>query len=403
MKQALPIAMILAAAPALLGGICRAQSADTFQPAATNVPGAEYPKIDADSRIEFRVKAPDAKTVEVNVGAVPNFPMVKGDDGYWTVTTPPIVPGFHYYYLIIDGVTVDDPASRAYYGVGKDSTGIEVPEKGVDFYQMKDVPHGDVREHWYLSKTTGTWRRVFIYTPPDYDKDTKTRYPVLYLQHGGGEDETGWIKQGHANLIEDNLLAAGKCRPFLIVMSNGYATKAGAQPVPMPPFPGAPPPAPGAPPRIGLPSALPDEFLDDIIPMIDATYRTIPNRDNRGMAGLSMGSMQTLQITTAHLDTFSYIGAFSGAGFGSTDIKTAYSGAFADPDAFNKKVNVFFVGIGTMEPDRMRSGVLSFHHALDQAGVKHVFYESPGTAHEWQTWRRDLHEFAPLLFQKAAN
>lgn len=180
--------------------------------------------------------------------------MVKGDDGIWMVTTGPIVPGFHYYYLNIDGVTVNDPATRAFYGVGKDSGGIEIPEKGVDFYQMEDVPHGEVREHWYHSKTTDTWRRVFVYTPPDYDKDTKSRYPVLYLQHGGGEDETGWIKQGHANLIMDNLIAAGKARPFLIVMSNGYASKAGAQPVMMTPFPGIPP-------RMGLPSALPEEFV----------------------------------------------------------------------------------------------------------------------------------------------
>lgn len=401
MKQALRIAMILATAPALLSGICRGQSADSFQPAATNVPNAEYPKIDADSRIEFRIKAPDAKTVEVKVGAIASIPLVRGDDGVWTVTTPPIVPGFHYYYLIIDGVTVNDPASRAFYGVGKDSTGIEVPEKGIDFYQVKDVPHGEVREHLYLSQTTGAWRRVFVYTPPNYDKDLKTRYPVLYLQHGSGEDETGWIRQGHANLILDNLIAAGKSKPFLIVMSNGYATKAGAVPVPMPPMPGMPAPAPGTPPRMGLPSALDAEFLNDIIPMIDATYRTIPNRDNRAMAGLSMGSMQTLMITTAHLDTFANIGAFSGAG--AMDLKTAYSGAFADAAAFNKKVHVLFVGIGTAEPDRMRTGVLGFHKALDEAGVKHVFYEAPGTAHEWQTWRKDLYEFAPLLFRNEAK
>lgn len=390
------IAVLLIAVPVLAIGQSWSQTTNNYQPAITNVPDADYPRIDAEGRVQFKIKAPDAKTIEVKVGAEPGVPLVKGDDGIWTVTTGPIVPGFHYYYLTIDGVTVNDPATRAFYGVGKDSGGIEVPEKGVDFYQMQDVPHGEVREHWYNSKTTGTWRRVFIYTPPDYDKDAKTRYPVLYLQHGGGEDETGWIRQGHANLIMDNLIAARKARPFLIVMSNGYAGKAGAKPVLMTPFPGAPP-------RMGIPSSLPEEFLDDIIPMIDAAYRTIPNRENRAMAGLSMGSMQTLQITTAHLDTFSDIGAFSGAGFGITDIKTAYSGAFADPATFNKKVNVFFVGIGTAEPERMRTGVLSFHKALEQAGVKHIFYESPGTAHEWQTWRRDLHEFAPLLFQKEAK
>jgi enterochelin esterase-like enzyme len=377
--------------PMVMCGTVWGQSEDTFQPATTNVPNAEYPRISADSRIEFRVKAPDAQKVEVKVGAVPSVPMVKGADGVWTVTTDPIVPGFHYYYLIIDGVTVDDPASYTYYGVGKDSSGIDVPERGADFYQIKDVPHGEVRERWYHSKTTDGWRHLLIYTPPDYDTNLKARYPVLYLQHGAGEDETGWIKQGHANFILDNLIASGKAKPMIIVMSNGYAYKPGATPQP------APPGAPGGP---RIPSALGDELLDNTIPLIDSTYRTIPDQAHRAMAGLSMGSMQTLQITTAHLDKFGYIGAFSGANLAGGDLKTAFSGAFADPAVFNKKVHVLFVGIGTAEADRMRTGVLAFHQALDQAGVKHVFYQSPGTAHEWQTWRKDLYEFAPALFQK---
>ena len=235
-----------------------------------------------------------------------------------------------------------------------------------------------------------------IYTPPDYETNLKARYPVLYLQHGSGEDETGWVKQGNANFILDNLIADGKAKPMIIVMSLGYATKAGAA---------APTPtAPGAPPASGprTPSALEDEFLNDTIPFIDATYRTLSDQTHRAMAGLSMGSAQTLQITTAHLDKFAYIGAFSGANFsgGAVDLKTAYSGAFADPAAFSKKVKVLFVGIGTAEPDRIRNGVLALHEALDKAGVKHIFYEAPGTAHEWQTWRKGLFQFAPVLFQK---
>jgi enterochelin esterase family protein len=388
-KQRIFLSMLLSVAAMLLCATCSAQSDDTFQPATTNVPNAQYPRIVADSRVEFRIKAPDAQKVQAQVGTLPAIDMVKGSDGVWTVTTPPVVPGFHYYYLTIDGVTVDDPASYTYYGVGKDSSGIDVPEHGVDFYLLKDVPHGEVRERWYHSRTTGTWRHLVIYTPPDYDSNPKARYPVLYLQHGSGEDETGWVKQGHANFILDNLIAAGKARPMIIVMSNGYATRAGA----VPPAGQAPGPR--------MPSGLEDEILNDTIPLIDSTYRTIPDQSHRAMAGLSMGSAQTLQITTAHLDKFAYIGAFSGANFGGgpIDLNTAYSGAFADPAAFSRKVKVLFVGIGTAEPDRIRSGVLTLHETLEKAQVKHIFYEAPGTAHEWQTWRKDLFQFAPVLFQ----
>jgi enterochelin esterase family protein len=386
-RQMILTFMLLTCSSTLVAPISLAQGQDAFLPAGTNVMNAEYPRIGADSRVEFRIKAPDAQKVEVKVGAAPTVPMVKGADGVWTVTTGPVVPGFHYYYLTIDGVTVSDPASHAFYGVGKDSSGIDVPEPGVDFYSVKEVPHGEVRDKWYHSKTTGTWRHLVIYTPPDYDLNAKARYPVLYLQHGSGEDETGWVKQGHANFILDNLIAAGKVKPMIIVMSNGYAVKVGS----------TEPAAPSVGPR--MPSGLDEELTKETMPLIDATYRTFQDRNHRGMAGLSMGSMQTLQITTAHLDKFAYIGAFSGANFGGEDIKTAYSRAFADPSDFNKRIKVLFVGIGTAEPDRMRTGVLSFHDQLDKGGIKHVFYQAPGTAHEWQTWRKDLYEFAPLIFQ----
>jgi len=390
MKMRTPLLPILLCTALLLPyNACTAQSTDNFQPAVTNVMNAGYPRISEDSRIEFQLKAPNAQTVAVQVGTYASVPLTKGADGIWSGTTGPIVPGFHYYYLIIDGVTVDDPASKTYFGVGKDSSGIDVPEKGVDFYTIKNVPHGAVREQWYHSKTTDSWRHVVIYTPPDYETNLKTRYPVLYLQHGSGEDETGWIHQGNANFILDNLIAEGKAKPMIIVMSNGYANKP------------QPPTAAPAQPGFRIPSALDDELLHDTIPLIDSTYRTIADQPHRAMAGLSMGSMQTLQITTAHLDTFGYIGAFSGAGFGASapDLKTAYNGAFADPAAFNKKIKGFFVGIGTDEPSRMRDGVLAFDKTLTDAGVKHIFYEAPGTAHEWQTWRKDLFQFAPVLFQ----
>jgi enterochelin esterase-like enzyme len=396
MKRALLFSLLAA-------GLCWGQAPDAAKPPVTNVPNAEYPRIDNDARIEFRIKAPEASKVQVKVGAIPAIDLVKGDDGVWSVTTPPIVPGFHYYYYTIDGVTVDDPASRTFYGVGKDSTGIEVPEKGADFYLIQDVPHGEVREHWYRSTVTGSWRRCFVYTPPGYDANVKTHYPVLYLQHGAGEDETGWIRQGHANFILDNLIAAGKAKPMLIVMDNGYAARLGAPPPPAPT--GA---APGGAAMLAsmrtMTAAFEDVMIQDLIPMIDKTYRTIPNRDHRAMAGLSMGGMQTFQITLSHLDTFSYIGGFSGAGAGfvfggnTLDPKTAYNGVLSDPAAFNKKVHLVWLGVGTAEPERMHTGLVSFNNFLEQAGVKHVFYESPGMAHEWQTWRRDLNLFAPLLF-----
>lgn len=388
-------------------GVCCCQGQGTFQPATTNVPNAEYPRIDADSRIEFRIKAPDAQKVKVQVGAVPAIDMIKDADGVWTVITPPIVPGFHYYYFNIDGVTVNDPASRAYFGVSKDSGGIEVPEKGVDFYHVRDVPHGEVREHWYHSSVTDTWRRVFVYTPPDYDKDLKTRYPVLYLQHGGGEDETGWIKQGHANFILDNLIAAGQAKPMLIVMSYGYAKRAGAADPNLGAVPFGSPAALKA--MQTLTAASEDDLVGNIIPMIDSNFRTNPDRDHRAMAGLSMGGMQTFQITLNHLDKLSYIGGFSGAGTGfvfgnnSFDQKTAFNGVFADAAAFNKKVNLLWLGVGTAEPERMHTGIVAFHEALVKAGIDVKFYESPGTAHEWLTWRRDLNLFAPLLFQKSVK
>jgi enterochelin esterase family protein len=378
------------------------QEVDTFRQASSNVPNAEYPRIDAESHIQFRLKAPDAAKVQVQVGALPAIDMVKGADGFWTVTTPPIVPGFHYYYFIIDGVTVNDPATRAFFGVNKDSGGIEVPEKGADFYQPKDVPHGEIREHLYHSSVTDSWRRIFIYTPPGYDKDATTRYPVLYLQHGGGEDETGWIRQGHANFILDNLIAQGKAKPMLIVMSYGYARRAGT-PVPEnAPF-GSPAFAKN---MMAQTAAFEEDLVKVVIPMIDSEFRTIADRDHRAMAGLSMGGMQTFQVTTDHLELFSYIGGFSGAGTGfifgdnKFDQKNAFNGVFANPADFNKRVRLLWLGIGTAEPEKMHAGIVALHDALVQAGIKVAFYESPGTAHEWQTWRRDLNIFAPLLFQQ---
>ncbi len=397
----LQTAMMVIALGASLG---YGQQQSDFKPAASNVLDAEYPKVDSNSRIQIRLKAPDASKVKLNFWSGPKVDMEKQADGFWTVTTPPMAPGLHYYTVNVDGAEVSDPASTAYFGGSKWASAVEVPEAGVDYYLPRDVPHGQVREVWYHSSVTGTWRDAFVYLPPDYDT-SKARYPVLYLQHGGGEDETGWIRQGKANFILDNLIASGDTKPMIIVMANGYASRAGyvAPDLTGKPF-GSPEMMKVMQERMG---AFEDDMTQALIPFVDKTYRTIADRDHRAMAGLSMGGMQTFQVTFDHLDMFSYIGGFSGAanvfamGNDKLDTKTAFHGAMADPAAFAKRVHLLWIGVGTEEPARMKSGLENLHAALDEGKVQHVFYESPGTNHEWQTWRRDLKDFAPRLFQPA--
>jgi enterochelin esterase-like enzyme len=356
------------------------------RPASSNVPRAEYPRVHADRRVTFRLKAPDAKRVQVQPGGADNglgkgpYDLKRGADGVWTATTPPAVPGFHYYWLVVDGVAVNDPGSETYFGYGRQTSGVEVPEKGVDFYDAKYVPHGEVRALWYHSKVTGKARRAFVYTPPGYDAAAGTRYPVLYLQHGAGEDERGWTTQGRANFILDNLIAARKAKPMIVVMDNGYADRVGRTA------------------RMFDFRGFEEVVTGELIPKIDATYRTLANRDHRALAGLSMGGMQALQIGLTHLDRFAYVGSFSGPAFGRFDVKTSCGGAFRDTAAFNKKVRLLWLGAGTAET-RFAAGVQSMHKALEGAGIRHVVFESQGTAHEWQTWRRSLHDFAPRLFR----
>jgi enterochelin esterase family protein len=387
----------------VLATACWAQESGTFQPASTNVWGAEYPRVDNAGRVQIRVKAPDATKVRLNLWSGPKMDMEKQADGFWTVTTLPLAPGLHYYTLIIDGAEVSDIGSHAFFGGGKDASAVEVPEPGSTYYFPQDVPHGAVREVWYNSKVTGTWRHALVYTPPNYDTQTSVRYPVLYLQHGGGEDETGWIRQGHANFILDNLLAAKSCKPMIIVTANGYARRAGQAPPDLSGKPFGSPEMMKA--MQDMAAAFEDDVTQALIPYIDANFRTLPDRDHRAMAGLSMGGMQTFQVTLNHLDLFSYIGGFSGAagplvlGDRKLDPKTDFHGVFADPAAFAKKVHLLWVGVGTKEPERMRAGLLRLHSSLEEAKIPHVFYESPDTDHEWQTWRRDLKDFAPRLFQ----
>ncbi len=360
--------------------------------ALPNIGSAAYPRIHPDSRVTFRLKAPDAKKVQVftnyGLGSGGPWDMNRGEDGFWTLTSPPVVPGFHYYGLIVDGVQINDPASDTFFGTGKPTSGIEIPEQRVDFYHPKDAPHGEVRSRWYKSEVTGQTRHILVYAPPEYDADPQRRYHVLYLQHGGGEDETGWSRQGHMNFILDNLIAAGQARPMIVVMEKGYAIRAGESA------------APAGRGRFDF-GAFGDVVIKDLIPMIDATYRTIPHRDQRAIAGLSMGAAQALQIGLTHLDTFSAVGAFSGGGRGGLDPKTAYGGVFADPAEFDKKVSLLYLHAGTVGLDEgIQKSAEALFNALEQSGIKNVvFRDAKGFAHEWQTWRYALHDFAPRLFQ----
>jgi len=376
----------------MAGALCWGQAASDCAPSTLNVPMAQYPCVYPDNRATFRFVAPNAKSVQVRVGG--NHEMTKGADGAWMVTTPPLVPGFHYYTIAVDGAVVNDPGTHAFYGTSKDSSAIEIPEKGIDYY----LP--EVRLIWYHSKITGAWRRCFVYTPPDYDTNLKARYPVLYLQHGSGEDETGWVLQGNANFILDNLIAEKKAVPMIIVMENGYAGRPGEKPPAMPPTA-----------RVGgvrLPAgpssaAFEDVLIKEVIPMIDAKYRTVADRDHRAMAGLSMGGNQTCRITLANLNVFSHIGMFSGTGLGlgtePFDPKTGFGGVFADAASFNKRVHLVWIGLGTAEPTPFPASIKAFRDSLDKGGIKYVYFESQGTAHEWLTWRRSLNDFAPRLFR----
>lgn len=372
------------------------------RPASTNVPGRDYPRVDDEGRVTFRLLAPDARSVRVF-----GTDLTKDADGYWTGTTRPLDPGFHYYQLTIDGVAVADPHSESFFGAGNSRSGIEIPEKGVDFYDVKPVPHGEVRSRWYHT-ASGEVRHAYIYTPPGYDQGN-TRYPVLYLQHGMGEDRTAWPIQGRTNFILDNLIAERKARPMIIVMEDGGITpgmggaSAGAGPARRGGGDrGAPPAARGdapAPRGAGgrgpmTPMAFVTSLVRDVVPFIDANYRTIADRDHRAMAGLSLGGTQTYQITQANLDKFAYIGIFS-APFGFPGLETGYGGLLAKPAEFAKQVKVFYISMGSKEAPGTGRAI---HEQLEQAGVRHVYYEAPGTAHEFQTWRKSLHGFAQLLF-----
>jgi len=350
---------------------------DDFKPSTFNQPGQAFPQVNSQGYARFRVVAPEAGSVAVSLGLGGNggTKLSKGEDGVWVGTTGPLDEGFHYYHLTVDGGVFNDPGTLNFYGSVRWESGIEVPAHDREFYALKDVPHGKVQQVLFPSKSTGTVRRAFVYTPPDYDQNRSKRYPVLYLQHGWGEDETAWSNQGLANLIMDNLLANGQSKPFLIVMTYGMTNDVrigGLANFDVTPFQTV--------------------LVDELIPYIDGNFRTVANQRNRAMAGLSMGAMETRLITLRKFDTFSHVGLFSGGNISQEDVSKA--------PGFKEKVRLVFVSYGSRELANPRSGnPKQITEDLAKVGVKGVFYASPDTAHEFQSWRRSLREFAPLLFR----
>jgi enterochelin esterase family protein len=360
---------------------------EDFKPSSVNQPGKEYPMVNSEGRVRTQIKAPGATKVQLDISAV-KYDLTKDTAGVWTGESAPQDEGFHYYQLWVDGAAVPDPGSLYFYGASRWGSGIEIPAKDQDFYALKNVLHGEVIEKIYYSKENDAMRRCFIYTPPGYNKDTQKRYPVLYLQHGGGENETGWSAQGKAGLIMDNLIAEGKAVPFIIVMDNGTWSMQGP--------PRGERPAGGEWPPKGWADGFSKTLLNDIIPMIDVSYRTLPDQQHRAMAGLSMGGMQTRVITLANPDVFSHVGMFSGGSISVEDVEKA--------PGFKEKIKLVFISYGSRELENLRQGFggdpKENTEKLKAAGMNTHFYVSPQTAHEWQSWRRGLYQFAPLLFKK---
>ena len=362
----------------MAGQLCLAQDnppADDWKPAPSNQSGRQYPQVNSEGRVRFRIVAPQATSVGVSFKDSSAF--TKGEDGAWIGYTRPLDQGFHYYTIKIDGAEVPDPNSKYFFGANRWGSGVEVPAKDQEFYALKNVPHGQLREIHFYSKSTDSVRHAFVYTPPAYDQNPDRRYPVLYLQHGWGENEYGWGVQGCASLIMDNLLAEGKAQPFLIVMTYGMTNDT----------------QPGGIRNFDI-KAFESVLVDELIPYIDSNFRTLANQPHRAMAGLSMGGMETRTITLKHPEKFSHIGLFSGGSISPADIP--------DMVAFKAANKLVFVSYGSREVSgngpRRGGDPKTSVDALHEAGVNSHYYISPDTAHEWQSWRRSLHEFAPLLF-----
>jgi enterochelin esterase-like enzyme len=350
-------------------------------PATTNVRNARYPQILPDNRVIFKIKASDAQKVQIDLGK--KYEMVKGEDDFYTVITEPIGPGFHYYSLIIDGIAVSDPSSESFYGMGRMASGIEIPFIGDDFYSVKDVLHGEIRLKRYFSKSTYEWKKFYVYTPPGYDTNKDQKYPVLYIQHGGGEDERGWATQGLTDVILDNLIAEGKAEPMLIVMADGNTSGAG-----------------------GIASfgeknlkAFENELLHSVIPEVESNYRVKDEPSGRALAGLSMGGLQTLYVGIKNTNLFNYLGVFSSGWFGNRPeiSKSHYEILESDTEKINNELKVFWIAMGG-EEDIAYNNCQLMLKKYDELGVHYTYYTSPG-GHTWPVWREDLYKFAPLLFK----
>ena len=353
--------------------------------ASTAEPGNQFPKVDSQRRAYFTLSAPEAKDVKVDICGK-KYDMKRDEKGVWSAVTDPLVVGFHYYFMIVDGVRMSDPASDTFFGCHVQASGIEIPEgKEGDYYRLQQgVAKGQVRSMQYFAKSTGQWRRAMVYTPAEYEQGNK-RYPVLYLQHGMGEDETGWSKQGMMMNILDNAIAKGDAVPMIVVMESGDVKA---------PFNFAS----GASNKAGnsqYGASFYKVLLNDLIPTVEKTFRTYTDRDHRAMAGLSWGGHQTFDMVFTNLDKFSYAGAFSGAIFG-LDIHATYDGIFSRPKEVNSKLHYLFMGYGSEEH---WIGTQGLAKQLQQAGIKLDTYVSQGTDHEWLTWSRCLNQFIPHLFK----
>lgn len=371
-KYSIILALLLTTA----GLQCFAQTSqqtitDDFKPSTLNQPGKEFPQVNSQGYVRFRIEAPQAQSVVVSLGlggTKGGTPLTKAVDGSWTGTTAgQMEEGFHYYHLTIDGGVFNDPGASNFYGSTRWESGIEIPAHDQDFYALKEVPHGNVQQILFPSKSTSTSRRAFVYTPPTYGKDKSKRYPVLYLQHGWGEDETAWSNQGHANLIMDNLIAEGKIKPFIFVMTYGMTNEVKFGKI-----------------REFDINPFQTVLVDELIPYVDANFNTIADQQHRAMAGLSMGGMETHTITLNKPEVFSYYALLSSGLYKPEEIKD------------KSKVKLIFLSCGSFEnPDGVKNSAV----ALKEAGINAVSYVSENTRHEFQTWRRSLRELAPLLFK----
>jgi enterochelin esterase-like enzyme len=376
-KGGLFIVSVLVAGSMLVDRV-QAQTPEQSVPATSNVSGAQYPRILSDHRVIFQVKAPGAMKVQIDLGKL--YDMKRDDQGVWTVTTGPQGPGFHYYSLVIDGLAVADPASQTFYGMGRMASGIEIPYEGEDYHAIKAVPHGEIRIQQYYSTILNKWRQFYIYTPAGYDINLSDNYPVLYILHGGGEDERGWATQGKTNLILDNLIAAGKARPMLVVMPDG---------------------------NVGVPGfgentlkMFEAELKQCVIPFVEKAYRAKIDAKNRALAGLSMGGLQTLYVGINNTGLFSWLGVFSSGWIlpmQSSIADAQYAFMEKSVDKINSNLKLFWIAMGGKE-DIAYKNCQTMLSKFDQMKIKYTYYEYPG-GHTWPVWRNDLYTVAPLLFK----